>query len=430
MSLERQGWVLAAASTKGNRLMASTRTHSWPEGHWDWPIHVSHKHGIRCGEMMFVGGQVDLDSRGTVLHAGDIETQTAAVMANLDKVLRGLGADLGDLVKLIAFYRNDGSGNEQRFLANVARQLPDDRPGPAITAVPLPALAYPGMLVEIEAVAMRGVDGRRLERQAIALRGTTPLPSPLSHGIRCGEMIFVSGLSATDESGAVVAGGDMVRQSQIVMDRIGEVLHGFGATHADAVKINSYYAGAGQVADWEGAARVRARYFDEPGPAATGIPLPRHALPGLMTRSEITAMLGRDQRRLPRVHVWPEGHWDWPIHLPYKHGIRCGPMIYLGGQVALTPKGDVIEPGDLVAQTRIAMENIRRVLAGFGAGFDEVVKVTAFYQGDASADQLHKNLSIRSGCFTEPGPATTGIPLPFLSYEKMAIEIEAVAMLG
>ncbi len=410
--------------------MALSRTHCWPEGHWDWPIHVSHKHGIRCGEMIFVGGQVDLDSSGKVQHAGDLATQTVAVMASLDKVLRGLGADLGDLVKLIAFYQNDGSRDEHRFLADVARQLPGGAPGPVITAVPLPALAYPGMLVEIEAVAMRGADGRRLERQGIALRGAAPLPAPLSHGLRCGEMIFVGGLSAVDETGTVIAKGDIVRQSQIVMDRIGEVLHGFGAAHDDAVKINTYYAGGGQFADWEGAARVRARYFTEPGPAATGLPLPRHALPGLMTRSEITAMLGSDGRHLPRSHVWPEGHWDWPIHLPYKHGIRCGPMIYLGGQVALTPQGQVIEPGELVAQTRIAMENIRRVLAGFGAGFDDVVKVTAFYEGGASGEQLHKNLSVRSACFTEPGPATTGIPLPFLAYEKMVIEIEIVAMVG
>jgi enamine deaminase RidA (YjgF/YER057c/UK114 family) len=410
--------------------MALTRTHSWPEGHWDWPIHISHKHGIRCGDMIFVGGQVDLDSRGTVLHAGNLATQTAAVMANIDKVLRELGADLGDVVKLIAFYQNDGSRDEQRFLADVARQLPVNGAGPAIMAVPLPALAYPGMLVEIEAVAMRGADGRRMERQGVALRGAAPLPAPLSHGVRCGEMIFVSGLSATDANGASIAAGDIVRQSQIVMDRIGEVLHGFGAGHDDAVKINTYYTGAGQFADWEGAARVRARYFTEPGPAATGIPLPRHATPGLMTRTEITAMLGKDGRRLSRSHVWPQGHWDWPIHLPYKHGIRCGPMIYLGGQVALTPKGEVIEPDDLVEQTRIAMENIRRVLAGFGAGFDDVVKVTAFYEGGASADQLHKNLSVRSACFTEPGPATTGIPLPFLAYEQMVIEIEVVAMLG
>jgi len=115
------------------------RNHSWPTGHWDWPIHVSHKHGLRCGDMIFVGGQVDLDSSGRVLHADDLATQTAAVMRNIAKVLAEFGADLGDLVKLIAFYQNDGSVDEDRFLADIARHLPAGA-GPVITAVPVPAL--------------------------------------------------------------------------------------------------------------------------------------------------------------------------------------------------------------------------------------------------------------------------------------------------
>ncbi len=39
--------------------------------------------------------------------------------------------------------------------------------GPAITLVPLPWLAYPEMLVEIEAVAMLGEDGARLTRSTV-----------------------------------------------------------------------------------------------------------------------------------------------------------------------------------------------------------------------------------------------------------------------
>ena len=29
------------------------RRHVWPEGHWAWPIEVSHKHGLRCGQMIW-----------------------------------------------------------------------------------------------------------------------------------------------------------------------------------------------------------------------------------------------------------------------------------------------------------------------------------------------------------------------------------------
>ena len=89
----------------------------------------------------------------------------------------------------------------------------------------------------------------------------------------------------------------------------------------------------------------------------------------------------------------------------------------------------VLEPGDMVAQTRIAMENVARVLDEFGATLDDVVKVTTFYQGSASAEALHENLLIRSNSYIAPGPATTGIPVPNLIYEDMVIEIEVIAML-
>jgi enamine deaminase RidA (YjgF/YER057c/UK114 family) len=212
------------------------------------------------------------------------------------------------------------------------------------------------------------------------------------------------------------------------MERIGAILKALGADFDDVVKINNYYVGGGVFADWEAAARVRARYFTEPGPAATGMPVPRHAVAGVVARSEVTAMRGRDGARLPRRHVWPDGHWDWPIHMPYKHGIKCGDMIFVGGQVALTAAGEVIAPDDLIAQTRIAMANIGKVLAGFGGGLDDVVKVTSFYEGGASAETLHENLAIRSASFRDPGPATTGIPMPWLAYEGMVIEIEVIAM--
>jgi hypothetical protein len=50
------------------------------------------------------------------------------------------------------------------------------------------------------------------------------------------------------------------------------------------------------------------------------------------------------------------------------------------------------------------------------------------YRGSSSEDDLHRNLSIRSSYFSDPGPATTGVPLPVLAYPEMAIEIDVFAM--
>lgn len=407
------------------------RSHAWPDGHWDWLIHLSHKHGIRCGELILVGGQVDKDSKGLVLNAYDQSVQTARVMGHIERVLAEFGAGLGDLVRLVAFYVNDGTVDERAFLADIATALGTPggtRPGPAITLVPLPWLAYPGMMVEIEAVAMLGTDGRHLATQGAGLDGHAGLPAPLRHGVACGELIFVGAQVPRDAAGAVRHAGDIVAQSELVLEHLARVLDTYGAGLDDAVKLNVYYRGDGTAADWQRAAAVRAAYFTEPGPVATGLPLPW--LPdGETTRIELTAMLGRDGRRLPRRYVWPEGHWDWPIHLPYKHGLKCGDLVFVGGQVSLDQQGRALDPGDMVRQTRTAMENVRRVLDGFGLTLDDVVKVNAFYRGEAGPDTIVENQRIRSDCFTEPGPASTGIPLKYLAIEDMVIEVETIAMM-
>ena len=146
-----------------------TRSYAWPQGHWDWYQHLAFKHGVRAGEMAFVGGQVDKSSTGEPLHAFDLATQTAVVVRHIDTVLREFGAGLANVVKLVAFYATDGHVDETAFLADIGRHVlahggAPDGVGPAITLVPLPCLALPGMMVEIEAIAMLGKDGERFPR--------------------------------------------------------------------------------------------------------------------------------------------------------------------------------------------------------------------------------------------------------------------------
>ncbi len=403
-----------------------TRSHFWPPGHWDWLIHLPFKHGIRCGKMIYLGGQVDKDAKGLCLNLYDLKAQTGVVMKHINTVLAGFGADHRDVVKLVAFYVNDGTVDEQEFLAEIARHL-DPGSAPAITLVPLPWLAYPGMMVEIEAVAMLGEDGKRLDKTRANPQSHWRLNEPFAHAVRCGEMIHASGQVPRDAAGKLVHPGDVVRQSEAVMDNLAKVLADFGATLDDAVKFNIYYLGDGTEPNWRRAAEVRARYFKEPGPCATGLPVP-WLPPGETIRMEIVAMLGRDGRHLPRTHVWPEGHWDWPIHLPYKQGLKCGDMVFVGGQVAMDSKGNVQDKGDLIKQAHTAMQNIAKVLAGFGLTLDDVVKNNAFYQGTAGPDTIVGNQRVRASYFREPGPASTGVPLKFLAYEGMMTEIEVIAM--
>jgi enamine deaminase RidA (YjgF/YER057c/UK114 family) len=402
------------------------RNHHWPEGHWDWLIHLSHKHGIRCGELIFVGGQVDKDQKGLMLNTYDLEAQTDVVMGHIATVLLGFKAGMADVVKLVAFYVNTGEVDEAALMDRIGRHVDFD-PGPVITMVPLPGLAYPGMMVEIEAVAMLGEDGAHLPRTASRPKGLPPLPGPFSHGIRCGEMIFAGAQAARDANGRLTHAGDILKQTEAAMEGLRATLGEFGAGLDEAVKLNIYFESPGGGEHWRDAALLRGSYFTEPGPVATGLPLPR--MPGgELTRIEVMAMLGADGAHLAREHVWPEGHWDWFVHLPYKHGLKCGNMVFVGGQVSKDEKGVMVDPGDLVKQTHTVMDNLATVLAGFGLGLDDVVKQNAFYKGESHPTAIVENQRIRSARYTEPACASTGVPLPYLNLKGMAIEVEVIAM--
>ena len=406
-----------------------SKVHSWPENHWHWPIELSHFHGVKSGGLIFTGGQADLDARGDVVNPDDVSKQTHNVVKHVEAILLDLNASLKDVVKLVIYFTGNSS-DEATILTLIAGHL-DKETRPVISTICLPALCYPGMRIELEAVA---IDPTYRNAHNPIFRRSHDLPAlhdQYSHAVLCNDLIFTSDMSAIDATGKVAALGNITEQTQIMMDQLGKALSLFDSRPEDVLKLNVFYLGDGTAENWEAPAAIRAAFFSDPGPAATGIAVSGFATPGLMSKISVTA-IALGQQGVPQSesvrYSWPDGHWNWTTRLPYKHGNRFGRIVHLGGQVALDTNAGVLYPNDIVEQTRIALNNIETVLADLGATMDDVVKVTTFYQGSASAEALHQNLMIRSNAFKKPGPATSGIPVPHLVYEHMVIEIEVIAI--
>ncbi len=400
-----------------------------PEGHLSIGIALNHSHGLVCGDMIFVGGQADIDGNARVTRPNELAAQTAIAMNGVLQVLEGLGADSGDLVKLTGFYILTSEDDETLILNEIASRLGEiSGPGPAVTLVPIETNCFDGLSIEIEAIAMRGQNGERLARTASWIADGPCLPRPLSQAIRCGRMIFTSGQSAENPDGSISEAGSLLRQGSLVIGKLERLLQGLGADLNDAVKANIFNVEPGEQEDWKEAALSRASHYREPGPAATGISLPRLHREGLKIRKDIIAMRELDGTRLPRETVWPTGHWDWPVHLPYRHGLKVGDFVFIGGQVSLDTHGGVLDPGKIEPQTRTSMDNIGRVLADFGMDFQNLVKINTFYAGSKGQQDLLANASVRSGYYKDPGPVSTGIPFPYLAYRDMLIEIDCIAM--
>jgi enamine deaminase RidA (YjgF/YER057c/UK114 family) len=406
------------------------RTYAWPRGHWDWYQHLAFQHGVCAGELAFVGGQVDKSSSGEPLHAYDLATQTAVVIRHIDRVFREFGAGLADVVKLVAFYATDGSVDEAALLVDLGRHVlatGGDGAGPAITLVPLPCLALPGMMVEIEAIAMVAGEETRCVRTTANPPDLPALPPPFSHGVRCRDQIWTSGQKSQRADGSLQHPDDLVAQTAIVMEHLVRVLAALGAEPDDTVRLNTWYRGDGTRATWEPAARKRAEYFTAPGPTLSALPTPGLPL-GEMTRIDAWAMPRVDNRRPVRTYAPLQHAWQWPGALPQVTGLQCGELVFIGQQVALDGQGMPLAPGDLMEQTRLAMEATRRALASFGLTLDDMVKQNSFYLGQANPETIVSNQRYRSSFYTEPAGTSTGVPLPCLPLAGLMVSVETIAM--
>jgi 2-iminobutanoate/2-iminopropanoate deaminase len=104
---------------------------------------------IKAGGLVFVSGQVALKPGESDLSGTTIEEQTEQVFQNLGAILEATGTGLDRLVKTTVFLQNldDFQGMNQVYAKHVG-----DRP-PARSTFEVGKLP-PGMLVEIEAIAL------------------------------------------------------------------------------------------------------------------------------------------------------------------------------------------------------------------------------------------------------------------------------------
>ena len=102
--------------------------------------------------IVFFAGQLGVDTTGKFVGApGDFKAQTVQAFENLEAALEAVGAGFGHLVK-INNYLVDIERNMAAFREVRDRYLAKAQP-PASTTIGVPALARPGGLFEIEAVA-------------------------------------------------------------------------------------------------------------------------------------------------------------------------------------------------------------------------------------------------------------------------------------
>lgn len=115
-----------------------------------WEDSHGYSQAFRIGDELRIAGQMPHDEAGNLILANDPAVQVEAVFKNLDRVLAAFGARRTQIVEN-AIYAVDLERNFAAFSAAHSEYFGDHRPVSSVFGVA--ALAVPGQLVEISAIA-------------------------------------------------------------------------------------------------------------------------------------------------------------------------------------------------------------------------------------------------------------------------------------
>jgi enamine deaminase RidA (YjgF/YER057c/UK114 family) len=99
---------------------------------------------------LICSGQTSVDETGTPLHAGDMAAQVNQALDNLETVLKAANMTLANVVKTTV-YTTDIDAFIAASMANQERTAPIKF---ASTLIGVTRLAFPALMVEIEAIAV------------------------------------------------------------------------------------------------------------------------------------------------------------------------------------------------------------------------------------------------------------------------------------
>ncbi len=110
---------------------------------------------------------------------------------------------------------------------------------------------------------------------------------------------------------------------------------------------------------------------------------------------------------------------------PYSQGIIANGFIFVSGQIPLDPKTGQLVSGDIQAQARRCLENLKAILEAAGSSMDKLVKVTVFAKDLKDFQAINQ---VYAEYFKEHPPARSFVEVSRLPRDA-AIEIEGIALL-
>ena len=108
---------------------------------------------------------------------------------------------------------------------------------------------------------------------------------------------------------------------------------------------------------------------------------------------------------------------------PYSPAVRAGDFIFVSGQGPNDPVTNQMSFGDIQHETRVVLNNVKRILEGCGASMADVVKCSVFLRDGKDFAAMN---AVYAEFFGDQKPARTTVEAQFAN-PVMRVEIDCIA---
>jgi enamine deaminase RidA (YjgF/YER057c/UK114 family) len=341
--------LLANVLTVQERVRAVTPAHSASSGNRFLSP------GVDTGDYLYISGQGPRRADGTIPSAPNAQFRQA--LDNIKVVVESAGLTLDNVVYVQVYLTDIGSYSEMNRV--FAEYFPRTPPARAVLGV----YGLPDPLVQINAVAVRNLDGRKAVHPANFSKDESASP-----GILTRDRLFISGMAGIDPVTGKVP-DDPAAQVDLALDGMQAVVKAAGLEMSHVVFVNPYLTSDIPSRVMNERYAKRFEFGNTPGRATIEVSsLPRGA------RIEYTGVAVRDlqQRKAVRPKNMPPSPTASPcvfagdtLYCSAKSGFIPGPH---GGVYASTTQH----------QLRQTMRNLLDNLEEAGMEFSQVVAVNVY----------------------------------------------------
>jgi len=116
----------------------------------------------------------------------------------------------------------------------------------------------------------------------------------------------------------------------------------------------------------------------------------------------------------------------------FSHGVLVsgGQLLFLAGQTSSDAEGNIMAPGDLVAQYEQVLRNLKAVVEAAGGKMQDIAKINIFVRDrDDYLAHLKQLGQVHRSFFGNYFPATALFEISRLFQDEAVIEIEGMAVL-